>query len=67
MADCEMKEIPVGDTYSDERIDGPSDAELDVIEAEESADEQPNGNDDDLVSYRSEFFNNMAENGDLEI
>ena len=66
-ADCEMKEIPVGDTYSDERIDGPSDAELDVIEAEESADEQPNGNDDDLVSYRAEFFNNMAENGDLEI
>lgn len=66
-ADCGMKEIPVGDTYSDERIDGPSDAELDVIEAEESADEQPNGNDDDLVSYRAEFFNNMAENGDLEI
>ena len=67
MADCEMKEIPIGDTYSDEHIDGPSDAELDVIEAEESADEQPNGNDDDLVSYRAEFFNNMAENGDIEI
>lgn len=67
MTDCEMKEIPIGDTYSDEHIDGPSDAELDVIEAEESADEQPNGNDDDLVSYRAEFFNNMAENGDIEI
>ena len=67
MADCEMKEIPIGDTYSDEHIDGPSDAELDVIEAEESADEQPNGNDDDLASYRAEFFNNMAENGDIEI
>ena len=67
MADCEMKEIPIGDTYSDDHIDGPSDAELDVIEAEESTDEQPNGNDDDLVSYRAEFFNNMAENGDIEI
>lgn len=67
MADCEMKEIPIGDTYSDDHIDGPSDAELDVIEAEESAYEQPNGNDDDLVSYRAEFFNNMAENGDIEI
>ena len=67
MTDCEMKEIPIGDTYSDDHIDGPSDAELDVIEAEESADEQPNGNDDDLVSYRAEFFNNMAENGDIEI
>ena len=67
MTDCEMNEIPIGDTYSDDHIDGPSDAELDVIEAEESADEQPNGNDDDLVSYRAEFFNNMAENGDIEI
>ena len=66
-ADCEMKEIPIGDTYSDDHIGGPSDAELDAIEAEESVDEQPNGNDDDLVSYRAEFFNNMAENGDIEI
>lgn len=66
-ADCEMKEIPIGDTYSDDHTGGPSDAELDAIEAEESVDEQPNGNDDDLVSYRAEFFNNMAENGDIEI
>lgn len=66
-ADCEMKEIPIGDTYSDDHIGGPSDAELDAIEAEEPTDEQPNRNDDDLVSYRAEFFNNMAENGDLEI
>lgn len=69
MAEPEMKEIPIGDTYSDEHVDGPSDAELDAIEAEESVDEQPNENDDDddLVSYRTEFFNNMAEDGDLEI
>lgn len=61
-----MAEVLIGDAYTDNPIEGPTDDELQAIEDEENdvdSDVQPN-EDDELASYREEFFQNLAEDGD---
>lgn len=57
-------EVPMGDTFTDSlNVSGPTDDELDAIEAEDS-DETLHDERDDIENYRAEFFSNLAEEGD---